>query len=108
MDKQPPIPIKNKPDLSPHAGVFQAASEGELGFTSWGGTDHSWHSASYRPMKNAMCKRWDTPRKTEAPPVGLRQRWVVPARYARAVLPMGQGTPPPRPQTGNTAAALRH
>src|SRR2546427_10420851 len=62
MDKQPHIPIKNKTDLSPHEGVFQAASEGELGFTSWGGTDHSWHSESYRPMKNAMCKRWDTPR----------------------------------------------
>jgi hypothetical protein len=36
MDKQPHIPIKNKADLPLNEGVFQAASEGELGFTSWG------------------------------------------------------------------------
>jgi len=30
------MPIKNKTDLLPNEGVLQAASEGELGFTSWG------------------------------------------------------------------------
>ena len=36
MDKQPHRPIKNKTDLPPHEGVLRAASEGELGLTSWG------------------------------------------------------------------------
>ena len=48
-------------DLPPKDGGLQAASDGGLGDTSWGGMDHGWHHERHSPVKNAVCKRWDTP-----------------------------------------------
>src|SRR2546422_977166 len=61
MDKRPHIPAQNKIDLPPKDGVLQAASDDGLGYTSWGGMDHGWHHELHSPVKNAVCKRWDTP-----------------------------------------------
>src|SRR5262245_34870872 len=41
----------------------------QIGLYVVGSTDHGWHSESYSPMKNAMYRRWDTPKMSLKDPL---------------------------------------
>src|SRR3989454_2047145 len=61
-DKRPAIAAKHKSGFPPHKGGLQA--EGRFDFVFLEVTTYGWLRESYNPVKNAMCKRWDTPRKS--------------------------------------------
>src|SRR5712692_8639227 len=58
-DKRPAIAAKHKSGFPPHKGGLQA--EGRFDFVFLEVTTYGWLRESYNPVKNAMCKRWDTP-----------------------------------------------
>src|SRR2546426_7192893 len=58
-DKRPAIAAKHKSGFPPHKGGLQA--EGRFDFVFLEFTTYGWLRESYNPVKNAMCKRWDTP-----------------------------------------------
>src|SRR5713101_6922932 len=78
-DKRPAIAAKHKSGFPPHKGGLQA--EGRFDFVFLEVTTYGWLRESYNPVKNAMCKRWDTP-------------VFAPCSWSRLPASPGAGAPP--------------
>src|SRR2546427_4115709 len=68
-DKRPSIAAKHKSGFPPHKGGLPA--EGRFDFVFLEVTTYGWPRESYNPVKNAMCKRWDTPERHAPTPQHL-------------------------------------
>jgi len=63
LDKPSHLPVRKKLALLSHVGVLHAAKEDGVGVTARGARIMVGIMNPYSPVKNAMCKRWDTPEK---------------------------------------------
>ena len=61
LDKPSHLPVRKKLALLSHVGVLHAAKEDGVGVTARGARIMVGIMNPYSPVKNAMCKRWDTP-----------------------------------------------
>ena len=63
LDKPSHLPVRKKLALLSHVGVLHAAKEDGVGVTAQGARIMVGIMNPYSPVKNTMCKRWDTPKK---------------------------------------------
>ena len=62
LDKPSHLPVRKKLALLSNVGVLHAAKEDGVGVTARGARIMVGIMNPYSPVKNAMCKRWDTPK----------------------------------------------